>query len=610
MLCWLVSTAAAQSPGQVLFSKHCSFCHGANGRGGERAGDITARELRTRSDLPDVIQNGIPARGMPGARLPADEVKALIAYLKTLDPTQPSTAKTPIRANGPSFEQITNPRPGDWPSYHGNVTGNRHSPLMQITTSNVTRLAPAWMFSIPGASRLQMTPVVYDGVMYVTAVNEVHALDPSNGRELWVFRRPRTQGLAGDAASGINRGVAILNHRLFLITDNAHLLALDRTTGKLLWEVEMADYKQNYGATSAPLIAKGLVVSGVSGGDEGVRGFLAAYNAETGERVWRFWTVPAPGEPGSETWQGDDWKHGCAATWLTGTYDPSSGTLFWPTGNPCPDYNGDGRRGDNLYSDSVIALDPLTGELRWYFQFTPHDLHDWDSTETPMVLDHGGRKLVVHADRNGFFYVLDRATGKLVYAKPFVKQLTWATEVDQKTGRPTLKDGAAPTPEGTKTCPAVEGATNWFSTAFHPGTGLYYVQALEKCTIYTKAPAEWKAGESHYGGNTRRVPGERGKKFLRAIDVATGELKWELPQDGPGNTWGGVLSTAGGLVFFGHDSGDFAAADARTGNLLWTWPANQSWKASPMTYAVGGRQFVAIAAGPNLLSFALPGIRK
>ena len=593
----LVPVAFAQSPGQALFSKSCAFCHGANARGGERAGDITARNLRTREDLPELIRKGIPDKGMPpAANLGAAGVQRLVEFLRSLEPSaEPPPAATSIRANGPTIEQVIHAGPGEWPTYHGNIGGNRHSELAQITALNVDRLAPAWMFSVPGAPRLQVTPVVFDGVMYVTAPNEAYALDAANGRTLWSFRRPRTKGMVGDAASGINRGVAILGHRLFMVTDHAHLLALDRTTGRLLWDVEMADYRQNYGATSAPLAAGGLVISGHSGGDEGARGFLAGYRPETGERVWRFWTIPAPGEPGSETWKGTAWEHGCATTWLTGTYDPSLDLLFWPTGNPCPDYNGDERIGDNLYSNTVLALDPASGKLKWHFQFTPHDLHDWDATQTPMVVDQGGRKLLVQANRNGYLYVLDRTNGKLIYSKPFVKLLTWG-----KAGTPDT-----PNAKGVTTCPAVEGATNWFSTAFHPGTGLLYLQALEKCAVYTKRGAVWQAGQTHYGGDTRDVPGDRGKKYLRAIDLAGGELRWELAQDGPANSWGGVLSTAGGVVFFGHDDGDFAAADAVSGQLLWRFPANQLWKSSPMTYTHGGRQYVATAAGANVIAFAL-----
>lgn len=606
LLLLLVAPAAAWQPrGAALFSAHCAHCHGADGRGGERGPDISNRDLASRPDLTEVIRKGLPSKGMPGTNLSGAPLEELAAFVRRIQPGRSGASRPAIPAAGPTWEQLARPRDGDWPSYHGDIGGNRHSPLAQITRSNVHALVPAWMYSFPGSPRLQMTPVVFDGVMYVTAVNEVHALDPANGRRFWSFRRPRTAGLAGDAASGINRGVAILGHRLFLATDNAHLLALDRRDGRLLWEVTMADSRENYGSTSAPLIAAGLVVAGVSGGDEGARGFLSAFHPEDGKLVWRFWTVPSPGEPGSETWKGTAWEHGCAATWLTGTFDVSQNLLFWAAGNPCPDYNGDEREGDNLYSNSVLALEPTTGKLRWHFQFTPHDLHDWDATQTPMVIDHGGRKLLAQANRNGFFYVLDRSNGKLIYAKPFVEKLTWASGVDQKTGRPVVNPEAAPREGGVKACPAVEGATNWFSTAFNPATGLFYVQALEKCTLYSKARAVWTPGQSFYGGDTRSVPGERGRKFLRAIDLETGERRWQIEQEGPANTWGGVLSTAGGLVFFGDDSGDFAAADAATGKRLWSWPANQLWKASPATYLAGGKQFVVVAAGSNVLAFAL-----
>jgi len=454
-----------------------------------------------------------------------------------------------------------------------------------------------------------MTPVVIDGVMYVTAVNEAHSLDARTGREIWQYSRPRSKGLSGDAAGGINRGVAILGDRVFMVTDNAHLLALHRLSGSLLWDVQMADSRQNYGATSAPMVVNDLVISGTSGGDEGVRGFVAAYKASTGEQVWRFWIVPAPGEPLAETWKGKAIEHPCATGWLTGTYDIETNLLFWTTGNPCPDYNGDERIGDNLYSDSVLALEPKTGKLRWYFQYTPHDLHDWDATQTAMVVDADfqgkSHKLLLHANRNGYLYVLDRTNGEFLRATPFVQKLTWAKGVDAH-GRPIPNPEAVPTPQGARACPAVDGATNWFSNAYNPATGLFYLMALEKCNVYTKAEAVWTPGESYYGGDTRNIAGDPGQKFLRAIDLQTGKIAWEVPQSGDANSWGGVLSTAGGVVFFCEDSGAFAAVDAKTGKLLWHYQTSELWKASPMTYLAGGKQFVAVAAGSHVVAFALP----
>ncbi|MBI1895350.1 MAG: PQQ-dependent dehydrogenase, methanol/ethanol family [Acidobacteria bacterium] len=546
---------------------------------------------------------------MPAFKLPESAVAELAAYVRTLKAPRTTPAGAVAGGAPVPWPRIVNPPAGDWPSYHGHPSGNRHSPLEQIRAGNVRSLALRWLFTIPNANRLEVTPVVVDGIMYATWVNTAYALDARNGRVLWRFQRPRTKGLVGDAAGGINRGAAILGDSVFLVTDHAHLLCLDRRTGELRWDTEMADYRQHYGATAAPLVVNDLVISGVSGGDEGVRGFVAAYDAATGREAWRFWTVPAAGEPLAKTWAGRAIEHGCATTWMTGTYDPKLNLLYWTTGNPCPDYNGDQRRGDNLYSDSVLALEPGTGRLRWHYQFTPHDLHDWDAQQTPMLMDAawGGRErqLLAQANRNGFFYVLDRRTGELLLATPFVKKLTWAGEVGRD-GRPRVIPGTDPTPEGVRVCPAVEGATNWMSTAYDPGLGLFYVMSLEKCSIYTKSDEWWKPGESFYGGGTRNVPDEKPRKILRAIDMQTGKIAWELPQEGPANTWGGALSTAGGLVFFGHDAGTFAAADAKTGRLLWQFEANQSWRASPMSYSVDGVQYVAMAGGPNLLVFALP----
>ena len=548
---------------------------------------------------------------MPKLMAPVDETRDLVAYLTRLrtDPGAKATLASGGLGEGVPFADVARPKPGSWPAYDGNPSGNRFSPLDQINRSNVGRLAPVWMFPLPGSPRaLEVTPVVVDGVMYVTSVNEAYALDARSGREIWHYSRPRSQGLAGDAASGINRGVAILGDRVFMVSDNAHLFALHRFTGQLIWDVEMADSSQNYGSTSAPLIVDDLVIAGVSGGDEGIRGFLDAYKASTGEHVWRFWTIPAKGEPGSETWVGRAIEHGCGATWLTGTYDPEAHLLYWPTGNPCPDYNGDERKGDNLYTSSVVALDPSTGKLRWYYQFTPHDLHDWDATETPVLADarFGGqsRKLLLQGNRNGFFYVLDRLTGKVLLAEPFVKKLTWASGIGED-GRPKLLPGNEPTVEGQLVCPSVAGAANWPSSAFDPSTGLFYMFAEESCNIYSKNDQWWEVGKSFYGGGARRAPGEQGGKFLKAIDVQTGKIAWEAADIGGGILGSGLMATAGGLIFYGDGRGAFIAADASNGKPLWHFNTAQNWKAGPMTFTVDGKQHVGVAAGSTILAFAL-----
>ena len=435
-----------------------------------------------------------------------------------------------LRRDGERYRPVTSQ--ADWPTYNGQIGGNRYSTIDQINRSSVARLAPAWVFTIPDSSRLEVTPVVVGGIMYVTTANECYALDAGSGRRIWHFKRPRTKGLAGDAATGINRGVAVAGDRVFMATDHAHLVALDRFSGKLLWDTTMADWRENYGATSAPLAVGDLVVSGTSGGDEGIRGFVAAFDQATGREVWRFWTVPRPGEPGAETWRGKAIDHPCAATWLTGTYDPALDIVYWPTGNPCPDYDGRERLGDNLYSDAILALEARSGRLKWYFQFTPHDVWDWDAQQPPVLIDATWRgqprRLLLHANRNGFFYVLDRTSGALLLAQAFVKNLTWARAIGSD-GRPVLNPGQEPTPTGTKVCPAVEGATNWFSTAFSPATGLYYVQTLESCSIYTQAPDTWRAGRS----------------VLRWIDAAAcGRARPEVPPCDRDSEWCDRLGTA------------------------------------------------------------------
>jgi alcohol dehydrogenase (cytochrome c) len=502
----------------------------------------------------------------------------------------------------------------DWPTYNGQPGGNRYSTLTQINKNNVAKLAPAWMFPIGNVTQVETTPLVVDGIMYLSSANEVWALDAGSGRQVWHYRRARTQGIAGNAAIGFNRGVAWEGNRIFLLTDNAHLLALSRTNGELLWETTMADSKQNYNGTSAPLVANGLVISGTAGGDEGVRGFVAAYDQATGKEVWKFWTVPMPGQPGAQevenTWQGANKDHRSGATWMTGTYDADLGLLYWPVGNPGPDYDGADRLGDNLYTDCVIALDAKTGSLKWYYQFTPHDIHDWDAQEPPVLIDANWkgqpRKLLVQANRNGFFYVLDRTNGQFLLGKQFLKKLNWAEGIGAD-GRPILKDLPKTADGNTYVCPGFQGGANWFSTSYNPATGLFYFNALERCNVFSITKGDWQAGRSFMGGAGRPAPGETFQKFLRAIDIQTGEVKWEVPQVSRDTTAsGGVISTAAGIVFYTDNSGAFVAADAATGKSLWQFQTNQVWKASPMTYMFDGKQYIAIAAGQNILSFAVP----
>jgi alcohol dehydrogenase (cytochrome c) len=637
------SIAAAQGPeaGRQVFVSRCAGCHGSDGNGGELGPAIARRAAsRTDEDLTSLFRQGLPAAGMPAfPSLTGAETGDLIRYLRTL---RPSTGSGPVRTqvpltggglvnglilnqsahdlqllgddrtihlfrkNGEAYRAVTSQ--SDWPSYNGQTSGSRYSPLTQITTSNVSRLVPKWIFSLPNSSRLQVTPVVVNGVMYVTSANECYALDAGAGREIWHYQRPRTKGLVGNAAGGVNRGVGVAGDRLFMVTDHAHVIALNRFTGALLWETEMADWHQNYNATGAPLPIGNLVVTGSSGGDEGVRGFVAAFDQATGKEVWRFWTVPRPGEPKAETWRGKGIEHPGATTWLTGTYDPALDTVYWPTGNPSPDLIGDDRGGDNLYSDSIVALDAKTGRLKWHFQFTPHDVWDYDAQETPALIDitwqNRPRQLLVQANRNGFFYVLDRTDGRFLLGKQYAKNVTWASGLTPE-GRPLTVPNMEPSLEGKRVCPSLEGSSNWYSTSFNPATGLYYVQTNDKCGVFTRTPMEWEAGKGFMGGSFKQAPDEPAQRVLRAIDIQTGRIVWELSQTGAVDSWGGTLSTAGGIVIFGEDSGSLMAADAASGKPLWSFQTSQLWKASPMTYMFDNSQYVAVAAGSNIIAFGL-----
>lgn len=537
---------------------------------------------------------------MPPVKASPQELEDLIAYLSQLTGVKPGMvpASQPT-SGGIEFSRLLHPKPGDWLTYNGNLNGNRYSELDQINTTNVSRLTLKWLFPIPKIG-LEVTPIVADGIMYVTGPNRAYALDALTGREIWKYSRPITPGLSGDAVLGTNRGVAVLGDKVFMVTDNAHLIALNRVTGSLVWDETMPDGPGHYGATSAPLVVKDMVITGVAGADEGIRGFLTAYKASTGERLWRFWTIPKKGEPGSETWKGKEPVWGGGSTWLTGSYDAETDTLFWATGNPWPDDDDRERGGDNLYTDCVLALDPATGKLKWHYQFTPHDLRDWDATEPNVLVDtkYQGqdRKLLLHADRNGFFYVFDRTDGKLLLARQFAQRLNWASGIGAD-GRPQLLPGYVPPPGGGVGCP--DSATNWMATAYSPVTRLYYVMTHEDCA-FNSAPGSW---------TMKHFEKEPAQKYLRALDIETGKVVWEVAEVGStyanDKRWAGVLATAGGILFHGFFSGAFAAIDERDGKTLWHFGANQQWKASPMTYMVDGKQFVAIAGGSNILCFGL-----
>jgi alcohol dehydrogenase (cytochrome c) len=496
----------------------------------------------------------------------------------------------------------------NWPSYNGDYSGRRYSSFSQMTPHNVGQLRAQWVFHSRNPGILEVTPVVVEGIMYVTGSNDAYAIEARTGQVLWHHARPVTEGLIDDASGHINRGVAVLGTRLYMETDNAHLLCLDTRSGNLIWDVAYATGNKNYGATSAPLVVKDKVLVGTSGGDDGVRGFVAAFDAVTGKEAWRFWTIPSPGEYGASSWPGDLYLHGGATTWMPGTYDPELNTIYWGTSNPSPDFDGSLRPGDDLYSDCVLALDPDTGKLKWHFQFTPHDVADYDATETPVLIDMDwkgkARRLLIEANRNGFLYILDRTNGQFLSATQFAQKQNWAKGIDEH-GRP-IRTGLMPTPEGTRICPGFAGATNWFSPTYSEATRLFYFLTLEDCSIFSSKTEEYAEGREYYSTGAKHQPGETAEKALVAYDPVKDRLVWRSAQVGNSHSFAGTMSTATGLVFFGDDANSFEAVDGVSGKPLWHFNMGQSPHSSPMSYAVDGKQYVAIAAGNDLFTFALP----
>jgi alcohol dehydrogenase (cytochrome c) len=541
-----------------------------------------------------------------------------LAYVAAQAPDGPPPAPPRPAPPSPPLTAITSQDHLDgfkntsrWLMYSGDYTGRRHSPLTQVTPGNVGRLAAQWAFqadNMVAGRGFEGTPLLLDGVLYVTGNNNTAwAINVRTGDQLWRYRRNLPPGLTYGSANASNRGFAVLGDLLFMGTLDAHLIALDRRTGKLVWDQTVDNFKVGYAITQAPLIVKDKIIVGIAGGDIPTRGFVDAYNPKTGERVWRFYTIPAPGEPGSETWSDPDvLPRGGGATWQTGSYDPELNLLYWGVGNPNPDYFGDDRKGDNLYTASVIALDADTGKLRWHFQFTPHDLHDWDSNHVPVLADltiNGrARKVVMVANRNSFFYTLDRETGEFLVGKPFTGT-QWARELT-KEGKPiVLTNGVATS--ATPTCvPDYRGGTNFNPPSYDPAAQLFFVMARETCAVYSPKREEMVAGRSFMSGGMEKLP-EPDFSVLRAIDPKTGAIKWE--HKFTQSSLAGVMSTASGLVFAGDQDGYFNAFESRSGKLLWRYRTGAPIHgAAATTYMLDGRQFVLIPSGMTITAFALP----
>ena len=503
-------------------------------------------------------------------------------------------------------KQLEQPPGTNWLHYNGSYNSQRHSELNQIKLSNVGSLVSKWVYHVPGATNLESVPIVANGVMYITQPNAIYALDGRSGRLIWEYHHLLTRTKVRE---GPNRGAAVFEDKVYFTTTDDFLITLNALNGSVLWQIKIADTNDGYTSPAAPLVVRGKVIVGIAPGDHGLNGFLDAYDARTGQLLWRFHSIPKPGEPGSETWAGDSWKHAGGATWLTGSYDPELNLLYWALGNPSPDFNGDVREGDNLYTNSVVAIDLDTGKLKWYYQFTPHDTMDWDGAEIPVLVDapYEGkmRKLMVQADRNGYYYVLDRATGQFLHASRLATQVNWASGFTPE-GRPIRISTIEPSLTGTKICPSSTGATNWMSPAYNPQTGLFYFVALEGCGLATKNTETFRPGGYQYrAGGDVLLTGEVWKVYVRALDLTTGKQVWERERIDSSSLGGGLLSTAGGVIFSGEINGEFVALNAKTGVPVWHFNTGQKINAQPMTYFVGGTQYVCIASGSDVFSFAL-----
>ncbi len=508
-----------------------------------------------------------------------------------------------------TFDRLKNTakEPWNWLTYWGNYEGTHYSALNQITPANVSSLRTAWTYQF-GGPRIETSPIVVDGKMFVTGPgNDAAALDARTGRTFWRYRRPNPEDVHSYCTVMTNRGFAVLGDKLYMATLDTHLVALDAKTGNTIWDVPVDDYQKGFSITHAPLAINGKIIVGVTSGECGLNGFVDAYDAATGRKLWRVWSIPQKGDPARATWAGNSVETGGGPTWTTGTYDAATNTVFWTTGNPSPDYDGSVRAGDNLYTCSVLAIDPETGKMKWHFQYTPHDTHDWDANETPVLIDamYQGRmrKMLIQANRNAFFYAIDRETGEFLHGKAFARQ-TWAKGLD-KNGHPIVIPNTDPTPEGNYSCPDANGAANWAAPSYDPVTKLFYVSVREACAVYTSKSKTPIPGQPYTGTGQQEDAVIASPGAIRAIDPATGDVKWNFPTQS-GAITSGVLSTAGGVLFAAIADGYLIALDPRTGKELWQIQTGAEIKNSPIAFAVDGKQYVAIANSYALITFTLP----
>jgi alcohol dehydrogenase (cytochrome c) len=600
--------------GARLFREHCAACHGSDGSGGHgppldrpgfESGDSDLAIYR-------VLRDGIPGTPMVSAPLSLPERWKVVGYVRSLQlRSSDRVAQETSLGIRVSSEQLlaAGSKSDEWLTYSGSLDGRRYTPLAEVTAANVSKLRIRWARQFDTVEpTIESTPLVVNGVIFITEPpSNVVVLDARSAKVIWRYERAVPDDLPV-CCSRVNRGLAVLGDVLFLGTLDGYLVALDANTGKMIWQTQVASPSDGYTMTGAPLIVKQSVVVGVAGGEYGIRGFLAAYDTETGQQQWKFDTIPGPGDPGHETWKNDAWRTGGGPTWITGSYDPSLDLLYWGVGNPSPDFAGDVRPGDNLFTNSVIALHASSGKLAWHFQFTPHDEHDWDSNQTPILAEVSikgtRRRVICWANRNGFYYVLDRATGEFLAGTPFVEQ-NWARGLDSA-GRPILADPDEASSTGRLTRPGVGGGTNWQNAAYDEGRGLIFVPATEGASVFTKSAKPQRSDRGNYLGSAGSHT-EPLIPVVRALDAATGARKWErfsAPLKESPFMYSGLLATGGGLVF-GASGGSVFALNSVTGHELWRVFLGGDTRAAPISFTVDGRQVIAVSVGQALFLFGL-----
>jgi alcohol dehydrogenase (cytochrome c) len=551
-------------------------------------------------------------RGSQGSRLPATEVERAYPSRKRL--RNGSAAKAlllsslllPFAAfpgSAQTNQELLKPDPSNWYHYSGTYNSQRHSLLKQITAANAKNLVPKWIYHLSASYELEAVPAVVNGVMFIAQFNHVDAIDARTGRLVWQWQRQ-------PESRGAHRGLAVFDNKVYVGTADAHVVALDARNGAVIWETKMEGEGVRYQG-GAPQIIKDKVIIG---GNSRTGGFIDAYNAETGKHAWRWNAIPKPGEPGNETWEDESWKLGGGPMWHTGSYDPEQNLIMWGTGQPAIDFIGDVRKGDNLYTDSMVALDADTGKMKWYFQFTPHDVHDYDAVELPILVDAPFkgqmRKLLVQANRNGYYYILDRTTGKFLQGTPFVKEITWASGLTED-GRPIAVAESAPSVQGTKVCPSTAGATNWPAPAYNPDTKYFYLVVQEGCGVNFRATSNYTRSSGSGTGYTEAPEvQDQWQLYVRALDLTTGKKIWDYKQVGSKHYGPGVLSTAGGLIFAPEHQGTLTALDARTGKPLWHFNTGDFVTSSPIAYAVEGNEYIALSSGTNIIAFGLPDTQR